>query len=226
MSEPVSQSRKIWPFCAVGLLLAVVAVVWGVSAQTEDDPASTLPAELSVENLKAQMKDDPSKLRETMHRDDLTEEQRRELHDNMRQVWRSGMDERVDAYYAAATQEDRDKLLDEQIDEFQDRSKEWAKRRAEREKRRKEREAAGEKEGDEKESDRRDWRRERTREERKTDSESRNPDQMARRMGYFTALRKRMQERGIEGGWGGHGGHGGPGRRGGGGGRGGRGGPH
>ncbi len=221
MSEPESHSRRIWPICAVGLLLAMVAVVWGVSAQTEQAPASTLPSELSVDNLKAQMKEDPSKLREAMRRDDLTEEQRRELRDNMRQVWRSGMDERVDAYYAAASQEDRDELLDKQIDEFQDRSKEWEKRRAEWEKRRQEREASGDQEGDEEQPERRDWRRERTQAERKADSESRNPDQTARRMGYFTALRQRMKQRGIEGGWGGHGGSG---RRGGG--HGGRGGPH
>ena len=49
MREPESHSRRIWPIGAVGLLLAVAAVVWGVSAQTEQAPASTLPSELSVD---------------------------------------------------------------------------------------------------------------------------------------------------------------------------------
>jgi hypothetical protein len=37
-----------------------------------------------------------------------------------------------------------------------------------------------------------------SRQERKVRSESRDPDQMARRMTYFTAMRKRAEERGIE----------------------------
>ena len=100
MREPESHSRRIWPICAVSLLLAVVAVVWGVSAQTEQAPASTLPSELSVDNLKAQMKDDPSKLREAMRRDDLTEEQRREFQAR----WAEALGQQVDAQARSAAE--------------------------------------------------------------------------------------------------------------------------
>lgn len=191
----------------VGLgILAVGAGVWGFAVGGDGEPTSLLPAELSVESLQAQNMD-PGKLRETLQREELSEEQRRELRKNMREVWRSVMDERLAEYFAAADA-DRQAVLDRHIDEFQERRKQWEQRRKERE----------EDEGDA-EKRREDFRNQMasmSQQERKERSESRNPDQTAQRMAYFSALRDRMSARGIEmggGGWRGGRGRGGGGGR-------------
>ena len=112
----------------------------------------------------------------------------------------------MDEYYAAKTDEDRDAILDKQIDEFEQRRKEWEARRKEQEKK------------DIKKADPNAQRGgpfgPQSREDRKEKAESRNPDQTARQMAYFAAVRKRMGERGISApsfGPGGQGGIGGPG---------------
>ena len=218
MAEQKMGSRKPWIISGV-CLLAIVAVVLGVAGRAEEEQQqqSSLPEELSVEALKAEVTD-PGKLREVLDRhnpDELTEEQRRELRHNMREVHRSMLDDRM-AEYLAAAEAERQAILDKHIDEFQKRMAEWRERRERRQ--------------DREERDRsrfRDMFRSRTREERKADSENRNPDEMAQRMAYFSAIRQRMEERGIEMPWGPGGGHGRGGRGGGrgmgGGGRGGRG---
>ena len=250
-SEPRSRTRLI---AAGAGLLVVVAVVWAVSARAggENESATGLPDKFSYKNLQAQAKK-PEELhrtmRESFRREDLTEEQRRELFGNMRKVFEGMMDERVDEYYAAAPEEKND-VLDRHLADWQEMRE---RREAEREERRKEREREREEERAEGGSDReeertgdrpgreeeraggrpgregdgaRDSREPRrrgprgmTREDRKERSESRNPDKVARRMAYFSALRKRAQEKGIDmfpsrgpGGPGGRGGPGGPGR--------------
>jgi hypothetical protein len=205
----------------VAVVLAIAGGVWGYSAWSGDvsSEANAVPPELTVEALKTQM-DDPGKMmqtmRQTMRREDLTDEQRAEVRRNMREVWQSTMDERVDEYFAAATEKDKNVVLDRQIDEFQERMKEWEARRQEREREReREREARG-RDGDadgqqtteSREERGRRWRRfagSQTREQRKARSESRDPDRTARRMVYFTAMRKRASERGVEMRWGSHG---------------------
>jgi hypothetical protein len=191
-AELTTRSRKPLIIGSFALLLVVVGIGWALSGGTEDEPKSTLPEELSVESLKAKAEEDPGKLREAFEQrdsEDLTEEQRRELRQNLREVRRSMMDTRVDEYFAAA-EEDRQAILDRHIDEFRERMKEWEQRRRERQERR------------EQDRERRrgppDWARSQTREERKTQSESRDPDDMARHMAYMTAMRQRMSERGIE----------------------------
>lgn len=204
----------------VAVVLAIAGGVWGYSAWSGDasSEANAVPPELTVEALKTQM-DDPGKMmqtmRQTMRRDDLTDEQRAEVRRNMREVWQSTMDERVDEYFAAATEKDKNVVLDRQIDEFQERMKEWETRRQEREREReREREARG-RDGDadgqqtteSRDERRRQWRRfagSQTREQRKARSESRDPDRTARWMVYFTAMRKRASERGVEMRWGPH----------------------
>ncbi len=217
MSEADTRSSKrSWVIAGV-CLLVVVAVVWGVTGRGPDEPKSTLPPELSVESLKAQATD-PGKMRELLDRhdrDDMTEEQRRELRGNMREVFRSVVDDRMAEYFAAA-EADRNAVLDRHIDEFQ---KQMARWQEERERRQREGE----------EGDRPNFHERfasQTREERKASSENRNPDEMAQRMLYFTAVRERMAQRGLEmPPWGPGGfGRGGPGRGGPGGGPGGPGG--
>lgn len=202
------QQPKTIVFGLAGLLV-VVGGVWGYSSWSGDeapDP-NALPAELSVEALKAQV-DDPQKLRQTMRdtfrRDDLTEEQRTKLFQNMREVWQSSMDERVDEYFAANTEEEKNVVLDRQVDELQERAKGWEKRRKEWQKERAAREKERQASGNQTDSqDRRSaWRRNhsggQTREQRKARSESRDPDKSAKRMAYFMALRNRASERGVE----------------------------
>ena len=142
-------------------------------------------------------------MRDMIRREDLTDEQRRELRSNMRDVFRTMMRERMDAWYAAETDAEKTAILDQQIDEFEARRAEWERRRAEAE------------ESEEGRADRERFRQmfaTPSKEERKARSESRNPDQTARMMGYFSAMRKRMEQRGIQP-PGGPGGRGGWGRR-------------
>ena len=191
---------------AVGGVAIVTGAVWGVArwpaVNHQPDP-TIVPKELSAEALTEQAKTDPAKLgetmRETFRRDDLSDEQRDQIRSNMRQAWTGMIDDRVDQYFATAP-EDRDAFLDKQIDEWQSRMKEWEERRRQRERERQ----AGDQQnggGDEQaqaERNRRGWRGPQTREQRKVRSESRDPDESARRAAYFSAIRKRAQVRGIE----------------------------
>lgn len=195
---------KMIAAAAAGVAI-VTAAVWGFASWSNGEQEKPIvPKELSAAVLKEQAKTDPRKLGETMRemfrRDDLTDEQRSEVRRNMRQAWTGVIDERVDEYFAAAS-EDREALLDSQIDEWQERMNGWAERR---EQRRREREARDRQNGDDGEQDqadqerRRRWRGTQTREQRKARSESRDPDKSARRSAYFSAVRKRAQARGIE----------------------------
>ncbi len=214
------KSSRTWALAGVAVL-TLGGTVWGLLSWTGDEE-SDLPAELTVENLKAQVKEDPGKametLREASRREDLTDEQRREVFSNLREVWQTQMAERVDEYFAAADDE-KEALLDRHIDEFQERMKEWSQQREKREQERKEaEEKADSDDADDKESVRERMHRgfgSRTQRERKEHSESRDPDQSARMMAYFTAMRARANARGISmwGGRGGSGGHGGGWRR-------------
>lgn len=191
-------------------LVVIGGTVWAFT-RGEARAGVIIPKELSVEALKAQAADNPGTLRatvrETMRRDDLTDEQRRQVGENMRKVWEETMHKRVDEYYAAASEEEKNEVLDRQIDEFEERRKEWEARRKEEEKKDgKNDEARG--------GPGRGPFAPQNREERKDRAESRNPDQTARQMAYFSAMRQRMSQRGLTPpsfGPGGRGGLGGPG---------------
>jgi hypothetical protein len=189
-----------------------VASVWGVTrVARRAEAAPSLPKEYTVEALKAKV-DDPGAMmgtvREAMRSEELTDEQRRELMGNMREVWRQTMLARVDEYYSAPPEE-QVAVLDRHIDRFVEQMKQWEERRKELEKNGElDRERMGQMFTPP------------TQQERKERSENRNPDQLARTMAYFMAAQSRMSERGIKmpGGFGGRGmGGGGPGagRRGG-----------
>lgn len=205
MTIPDYRSPTAW-IIAASSLVVVSGGVWAFT-RGEANAGVAVPKELSVVALKAQAKEDPGKMRdtmrETMQREDLTEEQRKQVGENMRKVWESFMQERVDEYYAAKTDDERNAVLDKQIDEFEQRRKEWEDRRKEQEKK------------DAKKADPNAPRPgpfgPQSREERKERAESRNPDQMARQMAYFSAMRQRMSERGISPPSFGPGGRGGPG---------------
>ncbi len=202
MATSPRRTRRILLMAAAGVLL-ILGGVWGYSSwfgQDQESPTG-LPEELRYESLKAKA-DEPEKLfetvRETRRREDLTEEQHREVRDNIRKVMEAELDERMDEYFAAAPDQ-RDAVLDGHIDEFRERMGRWRERREQERA-----EGEGDREGeDERRAESRRERRhgrfgDMSREERKTRSESRDPDQTARRMAYFTAIRARMEARGIE----------------------------
>jgi hypothetical protein len=189
--------------CALGAGTWVMVARSGSAANA----GTPVPAEFSKEALKAKMAEGPGGfevMRDAMEREDLTEEQRRQIGENARSVFRERMEAAVNEYFSAQTEEEKNAALDRQIDQFQNRPQPTEEQRKEREKRREERRAEG------------GARPEPTQQERKERSESRNPDQMARQMAFFAAVRDRATQRGItlpqgQGGpGGGRGGFGGP----------------
>lgn len=181
---------------AVGGVLALGAGTWGISAHFKTPPKPE-PVE-------------PVKLFEAMRKPDLSDKERDELRHKMREAFEARMDARTDEYFNAS-EDERAVVLDQHIDEM-------LKEQEEREARRKERD---EREGQPPPPEdpgagptSRPGRgpRDMTPQERKTRSETRNPDQMARRMAYFQAMQARMAARGIQPphGPGGRGGPGGP----------------
>jgi len=201
--------------CAV----LVGAVVFAVVALTGDDKAE-LPKELSKEALQAAMENPEQmreKMREAFERQDLTDQQRAQLRQNIRQVMFQQMNQRLDEYFTA-DKSARQAILDRHLDEMQKRMKEWQQneRRNPRDGENRRSSAGTGRPGDG--SGRgpgmgsggpgggrgrggfdRDGRGGIPPSEmRKQRSESRDPDAHARRMAYFTALRQRAEERGIE----------------------------
>ena len=187
MSIPrIASSKVLWLAGGGVLILGVTA--WGVSGHFRTPPKPP-PA-------------DPAKLIEEMHKPDLSDEQRRQLADAMHESMETRIDSQVEEYYAAPPEE-KERVLDKQIDRLQE---EMKRREAEHE-----REAGADRERDHGPTSRphRDFG-SMSPQERKTRSETRSPDQMARRMAYFAAMRARMGQRGIQGPFG-PGGRGGPG---------------
>lgn len=189
--------------------------VWAVIAAT-GGPRSTLPKDLSVGAIKKDAQEDPhapfERVHEAARRPDLTDEQRHELFENLHAATEERMNQRLDKYFAANASQ-RKAILDRQIDEMQSHMREREQARAERERANTAAGTSGQQArgaggaaagapggGPGPGGIGPDGRRHGppTQEERKMRSESRDPDQMARRMAYFTALRKRAEERGIQ----------------------------
>jgi hypothetical protein len=182
---------------AVGAaLLAIGGIAFALRGP--DKSETGLPEDLSVEALTAQAETKPidlmRKMRDTMERDDLTDEQRRELGTNMRQTMQTLIASRIAELNATTTPQQRNEVLDRHIDSFQEVMKEM---RAMREQRRKKAEADGETEDDMRNQMRERWGN-RSTEERKARSESRSADDMMQMMSYMMAVRQRMQERGMD----------------------------
>ncbi len=201
----------------LGGVVLVGGGVWAVSSGIDEPKGPEIPQDLTVDAMKKQANEDPTKLMDRMDEvrrgDDLSDEQRQQVRRNMRTVWRDEMNKRMDEYFAATSEEEKNAILDRQIDEFQKFREQMRERR---EQRRAEREANGEDGEKDGEGDGPPWRRgNQTRDQRQNRSEGRSPDQMAKMMTYFGAMRARASARGIQMG-------GPPGRGGRGGGRGGR----
>jgi hypothetical protein len=203
-SSGSSGRSKVWWIAGVATLV-IAGGVWGAVAWWGHAKGATvaLPKELQFDSLKAQA-EEPEKMAQTMHdmreREDLTEEQRHAAFENMRRVWETELDQRIDEYYAAPEAE-KTAVLDRQIDEFTERMERM--RQVHEQDRQANQRGEGEARGDREATSRprRDWRQrmaEMSVQERKTRSESRNPDQTARHMAYFAAVRQRMEQRGIQ----------------------------
>ena len=100
----IRRGRTVAVFGVV--LLIAIGAIWAIASSGGDQTDSVvavaaLPEELSVKGLKEQVADPSSlrkKVRETMEREDLTDEQRDQLRKNIREVMRAEMDKRVDEF--------------------------------------------------------------------------------------------------------------------------------
>jgi hypothetical protein len=184
----LTSGRRKWYLTGGGGLLLIAAAALGLNGQfgRTQDPAG-LPPDL-VQKLQASSAD-PHAMRETMHetmqRTDLTDAQREEIMHRMREAGRQRFDKRVDEYMAAADDQ-KQAILDRQIDEMQAEMREHE-----------ERDQAEPPRGPREGRHRPDFA-SMTTQQRKSRSETRDPDRMARNMAYFSALRARAAERGIQ----------------------------
>lgn len=215
MNEP--RNKKRWLIVSV-VLVVLAGGSWGLasyfSKPQEEQFAIAIPKDGTMEERMKSMED----FRNQMRREDLTDEQRRKLGESMRRFWEGEMQTRVNEYFEADPEE-RDRILDKHIDEMEEWRKAMEDRRRQEEEKAKAEGKTEEEEEKDREKEREEWRKRmgsRSREERKADSETRNPNEMAQRMAYFSAMRKQMEKRGIQppggpgGGPGGRGPGGGP----------------
>ncbi len=222
MSSDVLRNRKF----LVGAIILAAGLGGGVWAVVglRGDGTPTVPKEVTVQALKAEQ--DPGKMfrqvHQAMSQPGLTDDQRHQIMENARTVMEARMDQRMDEYFTApATQ--KTAILDRHIDEMQVHMKEMQQRRAEFERtrpgerpdRRPDQPGAspGAAGGSPPRAGAapppggpggpggafgREGHGPPSREERKAHSESRDPDQAARRLAYFTKLRERAEKRGIQ----------------------------
>ncbi len=197
---------------AAGIVCLAIMGAWGLSSWTTEsdatDTTATLPEELSVKSLEGKSSDPGTlmeHLRNTVQRDALTEEQHRALRANVRKAMHAHMKKRSDEYVDAGESE-RQAVLDRHLDEMQAQMKAMRQHRASWERANRVQanggtggsDTAGPRPGDMPRPPPGGGFGQLTQQERKARSESRSPDEMARAMAYFTAMRKRAKERGIE----------------------------
>jgi hypothetical protein len=179
----------------VAVVLATGLAFGGYHLLSRNAGTDPLVDAYSPDKLKS-LAGQPGALREHMRslrdRDNLTDEQRRQIRENMRETFRSMMDERANEYFNAPDDK-KDEVLDRHLDEFEQRRREWEAERA-RDRNGPERPPA---DGPPRDGARRRGPFNSTPAERKARSESRSPDQRAKHMAYHRALRKRAEERGI-----------------------------
>lgn len=196
-----STSKVKLALAATVALAAVGGAVWAVAGNHADKkPTVEIPQQFAVDNLK-KMEPGPGmwdQMRELRDRKDLTDEQRDQIRDNMRSVMEARFKERIDEYYSAKG-EDKKKILDKHIDEMQKFREQMEARRNQEGN-----QAGGPPGGDRPRGDGDRGQGGRggpgggSREQRMTRTQSRNPDQMAKRMAYMAAVNERMKERGMQ----------------------------
>jgi hypothetical protein len=225
MSTRFIGKHKVAVISATVLILA--AGVWGVVARSSSKvklPKDLSVEALQAESADPSKVMD--RVRQAMASGNLNDEQRHALWQNVHTVMETQMDQRMDEYFTAPASE-RQAILDRHIDEMQVRMREFEQRRTQWEQERRTRDALNSAStagnagtagaaptagpgsaprpgppggpGAGPEAGRRGGHfGPPSREERKMHTEARDPDRSARRMAYFTAIRGRMQQRGIE----------------------------
>lgn len=132
MSTAKLRNWKVWvPALVVPMLLG--GTVWAVAAHRRaQGQKDILPKELSAEALKAET--NPGKIFEKIHnaahQGNFTEEQRQQLRDNARSVVEARIDQRMNTYFAAKTDDEKNAILDRDIEDFQKFTKQMQERRA------------------------------------------------------------------------------------------------
>jgi len=191
---PLAKKKTMSPWVVVsGGVLVAGAAVWGVvGAGSAGAGGVVVPTNLTVDALK-QRSQEPGRafgeVRQALGGDELTDEQKRQVAENIRTVRRATMRERMDEYYNADPDE-KEAILDKHLDEMQERFKRFRGRGQGG--------GAGSGMSEEQRKELRQLFRPQSKQDRKSRSESRSADDTARAMVYFTAMRSRATQRGIQ----------------------------
>lgn len=220
MSADALKNR--WVILSAVAVLLVGGGAWGLTAYARHK-RSAVPKEFTAVALKNEQ--DPGKMFEKVHqameRTDLTDQQKHAIRENAHDAMESRMEARMNEYFQASGAQ-KQAVLDRHLNEMVVRMKEMEKRRAEWQAKNgtfqlaggpgggppwmrggqggpaagpgSNGQAAGGAGGDRRGGNSGDSQRDR----RKQWTESRDPDQHARRMAYFTAMQQRAKQRGIE----------------------------
>ncbi len=212
-SESSSRGLIIGVVCvaliAAGGLYASSAGLFGNSSEglTSDSPDKVIDALSSLDNEKLASADNSEArakamntlknasldtIFERMRSDDLTDDQRQKLRENMGRLMQEDMERKVDEY-TSAPESEKEAIMDKHIDEFmefRDKMREYREKHKDDPEMEKERE------------ERRKNRQRPTTQQRKERMESRNPETMAKMMRYWPKMMARAKERGVEMGWG------------------------
>src|SRR5262245_30295481 len=113
-----------WGALGGALALTTGATAWMVSSRHADEAraAHAVPPERTVDALKKESTNPGNMMdtvRDAMNREDLTDEQRRQIGENVREVWRQRIDARVKEYFGAKSDEEKQAVLDKHLDEMQ-----------------------------------------------------------------------------------------------------------
>jgi hypothetical protein len=184
-------NRRTIATLVVVCMLLIGGIGWAMHAYYPREAVTAEPnrPDVSVAGLKEL---NPRGWMELFSRDDLTEEERTTLEENAQQAQVERLDEVVEGYFAAQTEEGQERYLDEQIDE-------WLRMREEMEQWQ---EVNPEKWEEMRERWRERMSRMPTRQERKEQFESGTMEKRARMFKYFMAARQRAEARGIDMSWG------------------------
>ncbi|MBN1554382.1 MAG: hypothetical protein JXA11_06530 [Phycisphaerae bacterium] len=153
---------------------------------------ANLPPEKKQEYFEeVRQKNDGSPRRMMRSAENLTEQQREKLHENMGSIFMARMEQEINRYFDLPP-EQRTAYLDEMIDRHEQRRQEWRNRRPPREDRAENNQADNQRRRD------RGGRRGHWSPERRKRMLERIPgEQRARHMEFREAMRKRRQERGL-----------------------------
>ena len=195
----------------IGIVAALLMVGGGVWAYSLRDSPELVKAREANQKVMEAFKNDNVSMEDRMKLVDQAREAGKNLNEKEQENFRrearnarmGAMLQKMDEFFALEDENERNAFLDQEIERFQEMRNQWQARR-------KERESKGEAEGESKGNDRggRGWGRVQpgdkegmlNRQRMMLDKSS--PQQRAKFTEYFTAMRQRMESRGIEMPWG------------------------